>query len=162
MRRAAVYRYKFPYHLVFWPLNFLAILSLVGGTFWCVWIAIQDEPKILISLLFFIPAGMLLLFFANLYPEIKTDDRGLLVRFSLGWLRVKWDDVESVMPGLFFDDMLIQARSLTTFHSLYGLIGLSPVPGFLIKPRISNYRKLMTLIEMKLKMRNQNGTGEEL
>lgn len=162
MRRAAAHRYKFPYPLVFWAFNILALIFLAGGTFWCVSIAIQDEPKILFSLLFFIPAGLLFLFFANLYPEIKTDDRGLLVRFFLSWLRVKWDDVQSVAPGLLADDLVIQTRSLTGFHRLYGLWELSFEPCFLIKPRISNYRKLMALIELKLKMRNQNVTGEEL
>jgi hypothetical protein len=136
---------------MFWILNFLALFSLAGGSIWCNAIAIQDEPKILVSLfLFFIPAGLVLLFFANLYPEIKTDDRGLLVKFFLRWLRVKWDEVESVTPGLFFDDIVIRTRALTGFHSLYGLLGLSLVPSFVVKPRISHYRKLMALIEMKL------------
>ncbi|GEM_PF-3624074 len=161
MRRTPAHRYRLPYILMFWSFNFLAVLFLIGGTFWCVWTAIQDEPKILISLLFFIPAGLIFLFIANLFPEIKIDDRGLLVQFFLGWLMVKWDDVDAVEPGLFFDDVVVRTRALTFFHSLYGFFGFSLMPSFLIRPRISNYRKLMNLIEMKLKLKTQGLTGEE-
>lgn len=105
-----------------------------------------------IFLLFF---GMV---FANLFPDLKVDDKGLYVRFYLRWLFVPWENIisvrESFISVMFSPSKKIYfvlTKKLTPVHWLISLNQLGGCgPGFLISQSISDNHQLMRTIKKHL------------
>ena len=86
--------------------------------------------------------------FANLFPDLATDEQGLYVKFYFKWLFVPWEDVTSfrisfvtmVAPASRKHRFLLVKKGLTPVHWLISLNQLGGWgPGFLVSERIPDY-----------------------
>ena len=157
----SVHRYPFPVPFLFWAFNLFAVYFIISSFVSFLLFTLNGEIswEANLILLFF---GIFILFSANLYTEIISDEDGLLVRFSFWRFRVKWDDIVEIKPGpldfLFrplskvlsvFTTQIVITKALTPFHRFYGLYGFSFHPSFLVHSNISGFEKLIFRIQNK-------------
>lgn len=158
--KTTVHRYRFPAPLLFWIFNLFAIYMLVGGLISSVYYGITDDLSYLSAYPFFLIFGLVVLFVANVYTEIISNEEGLIVRFCFWRLRVKWDEIVEVKPvflnSLFkplskifsvFSVYIVKTRALTPFHRFYGLYVLSFYPSFVVASIINDFDELFANIQ---------------
>lgn len=113
---------------------------------------------------FFIPFifDIFLLFFgvtfANLFPDLKMDDKGLYIQFYFKWLFIPWENIISIHESLISvilspskKGYFVLTKKLTPIHWLITLNQLGGWgPGFLISQNISDNHHLILTIRKHL------------
>ncbi len=125
-----------------------------------------DLIKVLVSAIFaaaFTVSAFLVA--AYYFPDIDTDEEGLLVEFLWKRIRVSWNDVIELKPMFRYGipsfgnpiPVVVITNKLTPFHRLYGLLyGFSFKPAFVIQPAISEFELLKTNIEKHIKQNRRS------
>jgi hypothetical protein len=120
-----------------------------------------DLIKVLVSVIFaaaFTVSAFLIA--AYYFPDIDTDEEGLLVEFLWKRIRVSWDDVIELKPVFMYGipsfgrpvPVVVLTEKLTPFHRVYGLLyGFSTKPAFVIQPGVSEFELLKNDIEKHIK-----------
>ena len=142
--------------ILFWAFNLFGSYFILGSLY-AVFVVAQNNSFLerFSIFMFFLIFGLGFLFFANMFPEIVSDERGLAVRFFLWHMKVKWEDVGEVkqMPLMSFlsgtSRYMVKTKSLTHFYRFYGLYGLSFMPSFLIKSNITEFDLLKERLEKR-------------
>ena len=141
--------------VLFWCLNLFGLYFIIGSFYVGFSSWFNSIVGNVVGFLFYFAWGLLILFFANMFPEITTDENGLLVRFFLWRLRVKWEDLIEVKEFSFArllsgtSQYVIKTKSLTPFHRFYGLYALSFSPSFLIRSNIIDFSLLLKRIQQR-------------
>ena len=100
---------------------------------------------------------------AHFHSDVISDQAGLHVRFLWFRLLVRWTDIVDVKPmfRLPFDrnHRVVQTRSLTPFHRLYGIIySFSFAPSLIISRDMTHGQELIHRINLSLKQNQQQGS----
>lgn len=139
--------------ILFWIFNLFGLYFILGS-FYIGFSRWFDNflGNILGFILFFL-FGLVAIFCANFFPEIITDDEGLLVRFFFWRLRVKWEDVIGIKQDKSTSFLsrtshyIVQTKALTPLHRFYGLYALSFHPSFLMQSKITDFELLLQRIQ---------------
>jgi hypothetical protein len=115
-------------------------------------------PAYVLILLFLTALGVggQLLFVANYFPTILSDEEGVQVKFLWRYYRVPWQDVVDLEPMRPFRRSkflwIVITRSLTPFHRFYGLTyAWTFRPGFTFTHDIGDYDRLLWRIKLHLR-----------
>ena len=139
----------------------IRILLLLLAFVWGGDRSLNDLIKVSVSAIFaaaFIVNAILIA--AYYFPDIDTDDEGLLVEFFWRRIRVSWNDVIELKPVFMYGipsfgrpvPVVVLTKKLTPFHRFYGLLyGFSTKPAFIIQPAISEFELLKTNVEKHIK-----------
>lgn len=145
--------------ILFWAFNLFGSYFVLGSFYVAIVVANDNTLKERFYLfIFFIIWGMCILFFANLFPEIVSDENGLAIRFFLWYIKVKWEDIVGIKQMSFLSflsrtsNYVVKTKSLTPFHRFYGLYGFSFAPSFLVTSEIKDF----DLLKERLEKRNKN------
>lgn len=157
-----IHRYSFPFPLLSWLFNIIAWMMIVGSVLATLKIFLSGKIVFNADYLVVFLFGAYVLYVSNFWPEIASDEEGLLVRFSFWRLRVRWEDVIEVKPrfGTILwkrfmgslagpDGYVVKTRTLTPFHRLYGLIVLSFSSSFFLQSDINDFQELLKEIQNK-------------
>jgi len=140
---------------LFWLFNLSGLYFIIGSFYVAFSPWFNGIFGNVLAFLFYFVWGLFPIFFANMFPEITTDENGLLVRFFLWRLRVKWEDLIEVKEFSFArllsgtSQYVIKTKSLTPFHRFYGLYALSFSPSFLIRSNIIDFSLLLKRIQQR-------------
>jgi hypothetical protein len=92
--------------------------------------------------------------FANLKPNVRVSNRGLVVQmFLVWWHLIPWEDVKDIrsLPIGRSRLRLVVVRQLSLFHQVIGTIYFAFFqPAFLISSEIDHYDELVKLIKKKI------------
>ena len=138
--------------ILFWSFNLFGLYFILGSFYvgFSPWYkSIGDN---ILAFLFYFVWGLFPIFFANIFPEITSDKNGLLVRFFLWHLRVKWEDIVEIRKNSWMSLLgpphyIVKTTALTPFHRFYGLYALSFSPSFLMKTNINEFSLLLKRIQ---------------
>ena len=101
--------------------------------------------------------GGTLLFTANYFPSILTDEDGMQIKFLYWNLYVPWEEVVALESVRYFGvstktHWVVITRTLPLFHRLYGLMYARTIrPCFTFNHSISDYKRLLRRITLHLK-----------
>ena len=139
--------------ILFWAFNLFGLYFVFGSFYVAIQPWYENILGNILSFAFFFIAGLIILFFGNLFPEVVTDRDGLLVRFMFWRFRVKWEDVIGIKQDKLTSFLsgtshyIVQTKSLTFLHRFYGLYALSLKPSFLMQSKITNFKLLLERIQ---------------
>jgi hypothetical protein len=136
----AVFLIGFPYYLS------VSVLNIFHH--------VPNPPDRLFLLLTLVCLFLGSLYITNSYPDIKIVDDGLQLNSSGIKFHVCWQDIQKVYrgKGYYFKVFLIETKTLTPFHRIYGLMyGNSNVPSFLIWSILPGHEKLLHEIKAHIK-----------
>src|SRR5262245_32891570 len=111
--------------LLFWSFNLFGLYLILGSFYVGFSSWFNSIIGNVLAFLFYFVWGLFSVFFANMFPEIISDENGLLVRLFLWRLEVKWEDVVEVTELSFArflsgtSHYVIKTKSLTPFHCFY-------------------------------------------
>jgi hypothetical protein len=138
--------------IVFWWINSSGLYFILGAFYVGFSSWFTSIKGNLISFSLFFVWGLLFIFFGNMFPEIITDERGLLVRFLFWRFRVDWKNVIAINKVSLFNitrssRYVVKTKSLSPLHRFYGLYALSFTPSFLIGSDIQDFSVLIERIQ---------------
>ena len=149
-----IYQYSIVNRVLFWLFNLFACYFILGPIVFILLGIFPDGLNFWIVYPVIVLFGLFPLFFANLYPEVIVNEQGLQVRFFLWYLLVKWNEIIEVRPSLInyvFPGRIfvVKTSSLTLFHRLYGLYGVSFLPSFIVSSSLNGYERLIDRIKQQ-------------
>jgi hypothetical protein len=126
----------------------LELLMLMLGAF-------SDGGNLLGAALFMtVFFGLFLVFFSNMYSDIRISDSGLGVKvFLFWWVFLGWDEVEEIRSGplSLSGTRLIVVRRLTPFHRLIGLsAGWTLKPVIVIRRNLQGFHEAVRVVSEKI------------
>lgn len=139
--------------ILFWWINLFGLYFIFGSFYVGFSLWFSSLVGNLLGFLFLFVWGLLFLFFGNMFPEIITNEDGLLIRFLFWRLRVKWNDLVGIQEdtlGKFLSGTshyVVKTKALTPFHRFYGLYARSFSPSFMIKSNINDFSILKKRIQ---------------
>jgi hypothetical protein len=102
------------------------------------------------------------IYLAYLRADVEVEEDGLLIKFVLKTLYVKWEEICLLKQARYLgfrmsrkNSVVITNKALTPFHCIYGLLyGQTNQPAFLILSDISRYNELIETIKGNIKKKN--------